>query len=157
MRADHIARFDRSYMPEPMSGCWLWTAYCDQNGYGIFGRHGHKHQKAHRASWTIHKGGIPDGMKICHKCDVRSCVNPDHLFLGTQADNVADMIAKGRFRHTTLYGEDNPRSKFTAEIVSDVRKRAAAGEPQRRIAASIGMSPMNVSRIVRRQLWVDLP
>lgn len=88
-------RFEEKYTPEPMSGCWLWEAYCDKDGYGRFGIGGAAY-RAHRVSWELHNGRIPDGMLVLHKCDVPECVNPDHLFLGSSADNISDMIAKGR-------------------------------------------------------------
>jgi len=78
-----------------MSGCWLWPASTTPNGYGQFGPIG-SHRLAHRFSWEIYKGKIPDGMCVCHHCDVTSCVNPDHLFLGTYSDNMRDMVKKKR-------------------------------------------------------------
>lgn len=154
----HTARFHASYIPEPNSGCWLWLGPVDSAGYGFFTRHGFVHERAHRTSWTIHCGPIPDGMKACHRCDNRYCVNPDHLFIGTQAENVADMHAKGRNRNPTpCHGEQNPQSKFTAAMVLAVRERAATGEAQIAIARDLGMSAMTVSRIVRREAWRTTP
>lgn len=99
MKMTAVERLMRYVSPEPMSGCWLWTGGLHGNGkssgYGSFGLGG-KPVKAHRASFMLLKGPIPKGMSVCHKCDVRSCVNPDHLFLGTQRDNVLDMHKKGR-------------------------------------------------------------
>jgi hypothetical protein len=79
------------------SGCWLWTASLTSTGYGQMMVHGKK-QKAHRVSWEIHHGPIPDGMCVCHACHNPRCVKPEHLYLGTQSDNVADMKASGRAR-----------------------------------------------------------
>lgn len=85
-------------MPEPNSGCWLWTgSYIRKYGQLTCVRlFGPIPQYAHRASWVAFKGPIPDGLCVCHKCDTRGCVNPDHLWIGTQTDNLRDMRAKGR-------------------------------------------------------------
>lgn len=89
-------RFDAKYIPEPNSGCWLWTgALTGQRGYGSMYADG-KHVTAHRISYLLHKGNIEDGLDICHTCDVCPCVNPDHLFKGTRAENMQDCVAKGR-------------------------------------------------------------
>lgn len=88
-------RFDLSYMPEPNSGCWLWIAAAKPPGYGVIGVNG-RCSSAHRVSWQLHNGPIPRGMHVCHRCDVPACVNPDHLWLGSHRENMADMVAKGR-------------------------------------------------------------
>lgn len=83
-------------IPVTESGCWLWTAYSDPNGYGKVSHGGVQAQFAHRASYVTFNGPIPDGMSVCHKCDTPACVNPQHLFLGTQSDNAHDMVRKMR-------------------------------------------------------------
>lgn len=92
---DPVIRFHQNYIPEPMSGCWLWTGFEHHNGYGGL-MIKNVTVLAHRLSWQIHNGPIPKGLCVCHKCDTPFCVNPDHLFLGTNKDNIHDAIRKGR-------------------------------------------------------------
>jgi hypothetical protein len=94
-------RFFRKAIPEPNTGCWLWEGYEPPNKYGKINIKG-KQKLAHRVSYEINIGSIPDGMNVLHKCDQPACVNPDHLFIGTQQDNIDDMWAKNRFRHASL-------------------------------------------------------
>jgi hypothetical protein len=78
-------------------GCWLWTGASTWQGYGLIHHHGRRGMvSVHRLSWTIANGGIPAGLQVLHRCDNPPCVNPDHLWLGTNADNIADKLAKGR-------------------------------------------------------------
>ena len=92
-------RFQEGYLPEPTSGCWLWKRAINSAGYGLIGKEG-KLYTAHRISWELHNGPIPEGIQVCHKCDVKYCVNPDHLFLGTQKDNMDDAVRKGRVNYS---------------------------------------------------------
>lgn len=88
-------RFEERYIPVPESGCWIWTGHIRTNGYGAMSIKS-KLQYAHRISWELHNGPIPEGLFVLHKCDNPPCVNPDHLFIGTQKDNLQDAFKKGR-------------------------------------------------------------
>jgi hypothetical protein len=97
---DPIKRLFDNSVPVPESGCLLWVGNTTPNGYGQMTIGGKKIQ-VHRLSYEINGGDIPDGMLVCHHCDVRSCINPNHLFLGTHKDNTQDMMKKGRHRYGT--------------------------------------------------------
>lgn len=133
------------------NGCWIWCAYVDDIGYGRFPCNGEN--KAHRVSYSYFVSSIPKEMKVLHKCDVRNCVNPDHLFLGTQAENIADMINKKRNKTVSLYGEDNPMSKLTRKQVYEIRSYVSKGIKQIEVSRMFNVSPMTISRIIRRELW----
>jgi hypothetical protein len=131
--------------------CWHWIGHCDDAGYGRINLAGQNF--AHRASYAVFVGPIPEGLRVLHKCDVRGCINPEHLFLGTQADNVQDMCSKGRNRTQPLYGSANPMSKLDRAAVDLIRQQAAIGIKQIDLANQYKVSPMTISRIVRRELW----
>jgi hypothetical protein len=88
-------RFEAKYIPIPEAGCWIWTGAAGRYGAVTINR---KHIDAHRLSWLLYRGPIPDGLRVLHRCDVCLCVNPSHLFLGTAKDNSQDMVMKGRHR-----------------------------------------------------------
>ncbi len=141
-------RFRDKFVTEPNSGCWLWTDATFPNGYGRFKVDG-KSLKAHRVSYELHNGLIPEGLHVCHTCDVRVCVNPDHLWLGTNQDNVNDRDAKGR----QSKGSANGQAKLTEEQVWELYH---SEDTQREIAAQYGVSPAQVSRIKRKKGWRHL-
>ncbi len=160
--------------------CWLWMGARNRTSYGQVRAH-NKTMLAHRVAWELANGPILEGWRVCHRCDNSSCCNPAHLWLGTDADNVADCEAKGRAVHphgdahgSRLYPECRPRgathfshthperlargehagcAKLTAADVVIIRQRAANGEMKIRIAADFGVSDVNVGCIVRRETW----
>ena len=156
MRGSFRERFNAKWRLDSDTGCWLWTAHRKSKGYGQLsrtGQHGGM-AAAHRASWELHRGPIPDGLWVLHHCDTPPCVNPDHLFLGTHADNVADMIAKGRPGGPYRRGESHCQAKLTE---ADVRKiRAAKGLLLRELAAQYGVSPNTIGKVRRREQWAHV-
>jgi len=135
--------------PVTESGCWLWTGTLDgRGGYGKIGNP--QHVKAHRVSWELFRGPIPDGMCILHKCDIRCCVNPDHLFVGTYQDNVVDMHKKGRHNAKPQIGERHHRAKLNAEQVKEILK---SKESQRALARKFKVSESQIHRIKRGHRW----
>lgn len=150
-------RFDAKWMPEPNTGCWLWTGATNDGAsrYGKFMVESHGHAQrivdfAHRVSWRLHRGEIPDGMCVCHHCDTPACVNPDHLFLGTYADNTADMHAKGRASGGSMPGESHPNHKLTEEIVRVILEST---EPARVLDRRFGVSGGTCGLIRRGRSW----
>ena len=121
------------------NGCWEWTGLLDRNGYGKMSYQG-KLMFVHRVSYSLFRGEIPRGMNVCHKCDNPKCVCPDHLFLGTQKDNMHDCIRKGR-------RNSHKRRKLTNEQASEVRDRLLRGEGQLSIANDFHVSQATVSLI----------
>jgi hypothetical protein len=108
---------------------------------------------AHRFSWELHNGPIPNKLDCLHKCDNPSCVNPEHLFIGTALDNVRDMDTKGRRVNSSSTGESNGFSKLTEQQVREMRQRFANGEKRASLAKSFGIDPTNVWLIVKRKAW----
>lgn len=137
-------RFEASFRVTP--GCWPWHGFT-RKGYGIFSFNG-RPVLAHRHSYTIYVGDIPGGLCVCHRCDSPRCVNPDHFWLGTNAENTADKVAKGRTARQP--GEINGMSKLTDAIViairADIRK-------QKDIASTYGVDQSLISLVKSRKIW----
>lgn len=129
--------------------CWEWQASKRKDGYGRV-RYDGSTQLAHRVAWMITFGSIPEGAVVCHTCDNKGCVNPEHLFLGTQADNLQDMRDKGRGSK----GESHGMAKITQQIVDDIRQLYATGEMnQYELAEMFSLSQGYISDIVNRRKW----
>jgi hypothetical protein len=125
--------------------CWLWLAVKNQDGYGRF-RHGKKLYSAHRVSYELHIGPIPEGLCVLHSCDTPACVNPSHLFLGTQNDNIQDMERKGRAKHPK---NTRQKVKVTREMYKDIVYFEFIGKSQTFIANKFGISQAYVGKLLR--------
>lgn len=150
--AGFAERFARFAMPVPFSGCYIWTGNVTDRGYGFFQRGIGDGKKvrilAHRASYETFAGAIPAGMFVCHKCDTPSCVNPQHLFLGTPADNSRDMVSKARTN--PLRGEKHQNAKITEDDVRSIRESLM---PYSQMAAKYGLSLAAIHNIKHRKSW----
>lgn len=162
-------KIEERSIPVPGPGCWLWLATIGKNGYGRNSTGKRSYQEAHRASYEAFRGNIPAGMCVCHKCDTPTCVNPDHLFLGTHQQNMMDRARKvacglrpaaknsrvnGWRGHTHGYsynrGQSNGKSKLTAEQVREIRSMAGT---QRQIAQRFGVSRSAINDILSGRNW----
>lgn len=130
--------------------CWIWTAGKTSKGYGGFWLDG-KTVPAHCVAWELNNGPIENGLCVLHKCDVRACVNPNHLFLGSRGDNNTDRKEKGR--NDPRHGARNPQAKLTRNDVHEIRRRADSGEAHRLIAKDFNVKPGTISDIARRHNW----
>jgi hypothetical protein len=137
-------RFRRLTVPGP-GGCTLWVGMVSRFGYGRMKIDGRR-IGAHRVAWELANGPIPDGLFVCHKCDVRRCVNPDHLFLGTQADNMADRNSKGR----QVRGEKMHWAKLTPDAIEEIR---TGGRDAIALATKFGISRNHIYNIRNRRSW----
>lgn len=145
-------RFDGKWATDE-GGCHVWFAQKLRNGYGIVWYQGRKHT-AHRVSWMISNGQIPEGLEVAHSCDVRACVNPEHLWLASHAENMADMKAK----HRQPTGERNGTAKLTAASVSEVRRKySLGGVTHMELATSLGVTSSAIQLVVSRKAWRHVP
>ncbi len=143
-------RFEGKCVPVPESGCWIWLSKLNDKGYGKLSREGAGTgwAYAHRVAYEKYVGPIPNGMHVLHRCDVPCCVNPKHLFLGTQADNNRDRDLKGR--QVAPRGTNNGMSKLTDETV---RQILASPLSSLRLSPLIGINSSSIRKIRRREAW----
>lgn len=133
--------------------CWEFTGCLHYKGYGEIGHNG-RSRRAHRVSYEIFKGQIPKGLCVMHSCDNRKCVNPEHLSLGTIAQNQADMKRKGRSRNSGGRGEESCHHKLTEEEVLEIRRRFSSGETDKTVLAKdFNITRTSVYYIVTRKQW----
>ena len=131
------------------TGCLLWTGWRDKNGYGRV-RWSGRRQPAHRAAWIRAHGTIPDGLLVCHRCDVPACVEVSHLFLGTPRENTHDAMRKGRL----VVGERSPRARITAADAAAIRRAYMPGLVSRQeLASKYGLSRAAIGDIAKRRSW----
>lgn len=145
---ERMLRRLREKTVETPRGCWELTAHDPQYRYARIKTHG-KHVRGHRLMWEITYGPIPPGLGVLHRCDNPKCINPEHLFLGTQEDNVHDAIAKGRFRYNT----PTPRPKLTAALVAEIRR---SPETHRTVALRYGVAIDTIRDVRRRRTWASV-
>lgn len=143
--------------------CWLWTAGLAKSGYGMIGvgRPSDRIESSHRIAWTLANGPIPGGLYVLHRCDVRRCCNPAHLFLGTHADNMRDVAEKGRWRTAArearmARGERHGNAILTDELVREIRRLGELGVRCTEIAASLGLPVSTVWGPLRGKNWTHV-
>lgn len=154
-----------AHMPS-VGKCWVWMA-SDRRGYGVFSPTRKESVSAHRFSWVLRNGAIPAGLFVLHHCDNTRCVRPSHLWLGTNEQNRADSVRKGRvasgkrcgvYTHpeSRARGERHGCAKINARTVRKIRAWIRRGETQRAIAVRVGLEQSTVGRIARRQNWAHV-
>lgn len=160
------SRLDEKSVLVPFCGCKIWTGASLPFGYGVISVNG-KQTSTHRAAWQEAFGKIPDGLLVLHSCDVPSCINPNHLFLGSAHDNTQDMLSKSRGNYSNrktgadhhmsaggYKGEQHPRRKLSQMNVDAIRSEYAKGATQVSLAMKFGVGQAQISSITRRESWV---
>ena len=151
-------RFWRSI--QKTDGCWLWTAAKNRGGYGVMSVGEGRLEIVSRFSWQLHFGPIPPRLFVCHKCDVRSCASPEHLFLGTAADNSRDMRSKGRGPKPDQQGSPgsaHPMAKLTEADVLEIRSLyGSSGVTLKSLASTYGVTLQMIHCVVKRKSWVHI-
>lgn len=144
--------YDKIFFDTNGSGCWVWVgARTGPLGYGQV-RHAGKIVTANRFSWLLHIGAIPEGLDVLHRCDFKPCVNPRHLFLGTQRDNALDASKKGLLN--SVHGEIHPSAKLNEAEVRRIRKLYASGRfTQRRLGEMFGVHRYSICSITIGKTW----
>ncbi len=139
------------------NACWPWLGKIDHDGYGRLYAPPEQWAKAHRVAWRLTHGPIPAGQVVCHACDNPRCVNPAHLYLGTQKENMQDAVRKGRHDAHRRTGERNPNHRLTAQQVDEIRNQFDAGQYTcRQLAQRHHLSQSAIWRILQQQRWQNI-
>lgn len=152
MNARVIRSFRQRVGKPNENGCMIWKGAKTKSGYGqvcVSAARPRITLYAHRVAWILAHGDVDAKLFVCHKCDTPSCVNPDHLFLGTCADNVKDMVRKGR----SAKGERHSHAKLTDDEVREIRRLRQDGWLQRDVAKRFGVAPSQISMITHGKTW----
>ena len=170
-----VRRFWSRLIPEPNTGCWLWSGTRDQCGYGLARLDGLS-WRAHRLAWFLTQGAIQKPMNVLHRCDTPACANPEHLFLGDHSANMRDMVRKGRHwtsvrphrrargeRHglrlhpeSAARGEQRWNAVLTVDSVRAIRMAAALGERAPDIARRFGVQRQAIQKVIARKTWAHV-
>lgn len=155
-------RLWRRVVKDAATGCWNWTGSTN-DGYGMIGERTSDRKithKTHRLSWELVKGTIPEGLQVLHRCDNRRCVNPEHLFLGTLRDNMADMVAKNRqargakvIPHNLAVGTRQPGAKLKEADIPIIREALAKGVTCKALAGAFGVCAMTIQKVRNGTGW----
>jgi hypothetical protein len=153
-----LQRFERRFVKGDPSKCWEWLYKTDSFGYGYFSSRNKNNKpltaRAHRISYDFYKGEIPEGMCVCHRCDNPKCVNPEHLWLGTVADNVADKVSKNRQSRYRYPSIKSGRGKLDEQQVKEIREKYKTGKySQRDLGKEYGVGASQIGAIVNYRTW----
>jgi hypothetical protein len=147
-----VQSFHSKYKKQ-QGGCWLWTASA-KSRYGAIALGNGKRTSAHRFSYELYFGVIPEGLNVCHRCDVPKCVNPKHLFLGTARENVNDCIKKARFILPPVPFGKKYRAKLNVETANKIRVLYSKNETSyRKLASMFGVSAVTIGNVIRNEFW----
>jgi hypothetical protein len=150
---DPTQRFMAKLVATDNLSCWEWTGAKNNKGYGMFMLESPNKIPASRAAWILFRDQIPEGYSVCHHCDNPGCVNPEHLFLGTHADNMHDMHHKGRHKYVVHRGSNNGVAKLDEAKVSEIKRMLRAKVPHKTIAKMFGVASSGISHIATGRNW----